>query len=275
MDILNICYPYLYYFVIYSIFGWCAEVIFCTLTTGKFTNRGFLNGPVCPIYGFGVLIVILSLMPLKENLFVLFLGSFILTSVLEFITGFILEKIFHEKWWDYSEEPFNIKGYVCIRFSIMWALACILIVRVVHPLIEKLVMIIPIKLGWITLIVLGVCFISDLTYTIVQIKNIRTELRIFEQISIRMRAISDHMGEKLADLAIDGKENAEKHKKSFEESHNKELEELKEKYQNLIDKKNSSRKRLHNAFPHLKLEKKYRFQDFSEKLKNEYHKHKR
>lgn len=275
MDILNICYPYLYYFVIYSIFGWCAEVIFCTLTTGKFTNRGFLNGPVCPIYGFGVLIVILSLMPLKENLFILFLGSFILTSVLEFITGFVLEKIFHEKWWDYSKEPFNIKGYVCIRFSIMWALACILIVRVVHPLIEKLVMIIPVKLGWIILIISGVCFISDLICTIVQIKNIRTELRLFEQISLRMRNISDHMGEKLADLAIDGKENAEKHKKSFEESHNKELEELKEKYQNLIDKKNSSRKRLHRAFPHLKLEEKYRFQEFSEKLKNAYHKHKK
>ena len=80
-------------FFIYAFVGWSVEVVFHALSDGKFTNRGFLNGPVCPIYGFGVLIVALCLEPVKDNIFYLFLGSVVLTSALEFVTGFILEKV--------------------------------------------------------------------------------------------------------------------------------------------------------------------------------------
>jgi uncharacterized membrane protein len=88
-------------FLVYAFLGWCTEVVFQAAIRGKFINRGFLNGPVCPIYGFGVLAVIGCLTPLKDNLAVLFFGSVVLTTVLEFITGFVLEKFFCDKWWDY------------------------------------------------------------------------------------------------------------------------------------------------------------------------------
>jgi len=91
-------YNYIWFFAIYAFIGWCAEVIYVVVTTGKFSNRGFLNGPVCPIYGFGVIMVVLSLSPIKEHLFVLFAGSVLLTSFLEWITGFMLERVFHNKW---------------------------------------------------------------------------------------------------------------------------------------------------------------------------------
>lgn len=113
-------YELLWLFFIYAFFGWCIEVVFCGLNEGHFINRGFLNGPVCPIYGVGGVIVVLCLTPIKDNLFLLFVGSALLTSILELITGFALDKIFHARWWDYTDMPFNIGGYICLKFSIYW-----------------------------------------------------------------------------------------------------------------------------------------------------------
>ena len=96
-------------FFIYSFLGWCTEVAFAAVRHGKFVNRGFLNGPVCPIYGFGVLMVVLLLQQLQDNLLILFIGSVIVTSAIEFLTGWILETVFHAKWWDYSQNKFNLK----------------------------------------------------------------------------------------------------------------------------------------------------------------------
>ena len=110
----------LWLFLIYAFLGWCTEVAFAAVTRGKFVNRGMANGPICPIYGFGVLAVLFCLQPFRGNFFLLFLGSVVVTSLLELVTGWALEKFFHDKWWDYSNEPFNIKGYICLRFSILW-----------------------------------------------------------------------------------------------------------------------------------------------------------
>ena len=93
-------------FLIYGFLGWCTEVIFAGVNSGKFVNRGFLNGPICPIYGFGVLTAAKLLQPFDENLLLLFIGSVLITTLLEYLTGFLLEKLFHQKWWDYSALPF-------------------------------------------------------------------------------------------------------------------------------------------------------------------------
>lgn len=101
-------YLTLWIFFVYAFLGWCTEVGYAALRTGRFVNRGFLNGPVCPIYGFGVIIVLWVLEPLAEHILLLFLGSVVLTSALEWVTGLVLEKLFHQRWWDYSDEPFNV-----------------------------------------------------------------------------------------------------------------------------------------------------------------------
>ena len=131
-------YELVWIFIIYAFIGWCTEVSYAALDRGIFVNRGFLNGPYCPIYGCGVVIVVAALTPLKDNLLILFAGSFLLTSILEYITGFILEKVFHNKWWDYSNKPFNLHGYVCLKFSIYWGLACTFIMDVIHPICSVL-----------------------------------------------------------------------------------------------------------------------------------------
>ena len=95
-------YQAVWIFIIYAFLGWCSEVAFAAVNKGKFVNRGFLNGPVCPIYGVGMLIVVLCLWNLRDRPLLLFLGSALLTTALEFVTGFVLERFFHDKWWDYS-----------------------------------------------------------------------------------------------------------------------------------------------------------------------------
>ena len=108
-------YEFCIYFLIFAFLGWCSEVCFAAYKDGKFVNRGFLNGPVCPIYGFGVAGVHF-VTGLIENDAVLVVVSFLLPSLLELVTGFVLEKVFHHKWWDYSKERWKVGGYICAKF---------------------------------------------------------------------------------------------------------------------------------------------------------------
>lgn len=96
---------------------------FVAITARRVENRGFLNGPVCPIYGCGMLGVLAALTPYRDNFILLFIGGFIICTAVELFGGWVLDKIFHMRWWDYTKNKFNIGGYVCLRFSIMWDLA--------------------------------------------------------------------------------------------------------------------------------------------------------
>ncbi len=257
------------FFFIYAFVGWSIEVIFYTVTTGKFVNRGFLNGPWCPIYGVSFSIVIMLLTPLEENLAVLFFGSFFLATFMEYVTGFLLEKIFKQKWWDYTDEPFNIKGYICLRFSLMWGLACTFVMRIVHPMIASLVHKLPQILQVAIVSVLTVAFLCDLIFTVAAIRKIRTQLNLSREISERLKYISDHIGEDISEATINVIKRAEesrekfavaksKRKSSFSEQKEKlyaELEELRRHWQESAEKHSFTQKRLDKAFPRLDFDK--------------------
>lgn len=199
-------YMLLWIFFVYAFLGWCTEVSFAALTSGKFVNRGFLNGPVCPIYGCGVVIVLFFLEPLRENTLLLFLGSVVLTSVLEWLTGFVLERIFHQRWWDYSNEPFNLGGYICLRFSIAWGLACLLVVDVIHPTIHWLITIIPHTLGLVLLAVFSAAMVVDLAATVRTIARINRQLTQLDELAGRIKSLSNELGESLAERVLDAAE---------------------------------------------------------------------
>lgn len=256
-------YYYLWFFVIYAFIGWCAEVVYAVATIGKFVNRGFLNGPICPIYGFGIIMVVLCLTPIQGNLFLLFLGSVLLTSFLEWITGFVLEKVFHNKWWDYSDKPFNIRGYVCLAFSIMWGLSCIFIIRVIHPMISLMVFSIPSFLGNILLAILLLLFAVDTIVTIVSVLDLNKRLDKIEKIAANIRNLSDEMGVNLSKTTLAVIEENEKLKDMFEERMPY-LEELMNKQKELILGKYFAHNRLIKAFPTLKSKK---FSNAIEKLR--------
>ena len=110
------------YFLIYSFLGWCVEVAYAAVTRGKLVNRGFLNGPVCPIYGFGMLALLFALTPLLDNNLLLFVGGVIIPSAIELAGGWLLYRLYHTRWWDYTDRPFNVGGFICLEFSLYWGL---------------------------------------------------------------------------------------------------------------------------------------------------------
>lgn len=233
----------LWVFLSYAFLGWCTEVVFEACLHGKFINRGFLNGPVCPIYGFGMLVVAVLLTPLKDNLPLLFLGSVLLTSSLEFLTGFILETLFHDKWWDYTKEPFNIKGYVCLRFSLLWGLACVFVMRILHPLVMEGIRSIPARLGIALLCAAYATLLTDTALTLSATIKLAKKLRAVQVLSAKLRAVADDIGEPLADGAIAAKERFEKQRTRADE--------LRAKLKTYAAEKSAMERRLLAAFPRL------------------------
>lgn len=270
-------YELVWIFIIYAFIGWCTEVSYAAVDRGIFVNRGFLNGPYCPIYGCGVVIVVAVLTPLKDNLLILFAGSFLLTSLLEYITGFILEKVFHNKWWDYGDKPFNIKGYVCLKFSIYWGLACTFIMDVIHPIIYKGITLIPHTFGVIVLSLLMAVFAADCAITVSTILKFNRRLKLMDEVAAQIHKLSDEIGEnifenvtgvvekseefqenhaelieKIADTGEEIKGRAEAKKRGravYLEEKKREYAELTEKYQQLMREKGFGFKRLVKAFP--------------------------
>ena len=220
--------------LIYSCLGWCCEVAFAALKTGKFVNRGFLNGPVCPIYGFGVLSVVLVLEPVKDNLLLLFFGSMVFTSLLEFIAGFAMERIFHDKWWDYSNNPFNIKGYICLEFSIIWGIACVLVVDVIHPIIMKLVNALPHTLGLWLMGALYVLLVTDAVLTLVELLKLPKRFKAMEELEAAITTVSDAMGENIYDSVERGRQRSE----AFNERHPDIAEKSREYMADIWEKRN-------------------------------------
>ena len=211
-------YLLLWTFFVYAFLGWCTEVSFAALTSGRFVNRGFLNGPVCPIYGVGVVIVLFFLEPLRKNTVLLFVGSVLLTSLLEWLTGFVLEKIFHQRWWDYSNEPFNLGGYICLRFSIAWGLACLIVVDIIHPSILWLIHLVPHTLGLILLALFSAGMLVDLAATVRTIARINRQLTQLDELAGRIKALSNELGENLAERVIDAAERGNDLKEDFQEN---------------------------------------------------------
>ena len=195
-------YSVLCYFFVYAFLGWCGEVCFAAVRTRTFVNRGFLNGPICPIYGFGVVIVALTLRPVRDNLPLLFVCSVLLTSALEWLTGFLLERLFHQRWWNYLERPFNLNGYICLEFSLVWGLACVFVLRVLHPLVAHLVGLMPHGVGVAVLIICMLLFITDLSATVAAMVGLNRRLRQLEELAQRMRAASDELGEGISQRMI-------------------------------------------------------------------------
>ena len=195
-------YNIAWYFVIYSFLGWCVEVVFCTVNTGKWVNRGFLNGPVCPIYGVGMVIVLLVLSPLAANPFALFLGSFVLTSALELVTGWVLKTLFHTTWWNYSNQPFNIGGYICLKFSLAWGLGGMAAVRLLHPPIRTFVAWIPAPLGTGLIVLISILFVVDLAVTLSTLIGLSRDLGELERIAAALHKGSDTISRNLGDAAL-------------------------------------------------------------------------
>ncbi len=119
--------------IIYSFLGWVLEVVYTLITRKRLVNRGFLYGPLCPIYGAGCMLIAVALAPLGNNVVLIFIAASVLTTSLEYATSWAMEKMFSTTWWDYSKEPFNLNGRICLVNSLAFGFMGVFIVWLVHP----------------------------------------------------------------------------------------------------------------------------------------------
>ena len=150
------------------------EVVLKSKDEHKFVNRGFLIGPICPIYGFGVLLIILLVGNSKSDLLAVFLKSILVCSVLEYFTSYFMEKLFHARWWDYSKNKYNINGRICLETMLPFGILSTIVIYVVHPLVIKFVSLFSNTLLIILTILFGILFIvQDGTLNKISYKNRR------------------------------------------------------------------------------------------------------
>ncbi len=191
-------YQLLWMFAIYSFFGWAFGTAFAAVRTKKFIDVGFLYGPYCPSYGFSAIIFTIFLSELKGNLFFLFLGGAILYFVMIFFTGFFLEKIFHQKWWDYSERRYHFSGYVNLPYTALWGILAILVIQVLNPFLKDVLVWIPDAIGGVLLLIIGMIAAIDFVGTITGILTVKSHIRklsVVYQVSENLQKTADMMGE--------------------------------------------------------------------------------
>lgn len=182
---------YVLYFFFYSAAGWLIESIYCSCGQRKLVNRGFLTGPLCPIYGSGAVALSLCLSPIKHSdinpvakfFIILFLGM-VICDIVEFLTSVIMEKLFHARWWDYSNKPFNIQGRICLQHTMYWGLATVIFMYIIHPPVEEIISEIDADIAYILLGFIFAVFIADL------INAVRVALDV-RKIMDKLHAIND------------------------------------------------------------------------------------
>ncbi len=166
-------------FIFYSLIGWIIEVIDQFYRQKKLINRGFLLGPYCPVHGIGALLMLLLLGRFYNNTLILFISSVLICTTLEYLTGFLLEKIFKARWWDYSDYKFNLNGRVCLQNSLFFGLAGVIIVKFSQPFLMGLIANMSTNLLNIICIVLLLMFCIDLIisfYVICSFKNLTNNI---------------------------------------------------------------------------------------------------
>ena len=181
-------------FFIYAVIGWVLEVIYYGYDEGRFINRGFLNGPLCPVYGTGFYGVILLLQPISYNFFLLFFGAAFICTFVEFWAGFILYKIFEMRWWDYRNEKYNFMGFICPKFTMYWGIACSFGMYVLHP---TTLWVLHHNYEITKIIVLSICtviLLCDIIVTVTTLFGIKKRLGFLTGISGEMKVLSDKVG---------------------------------------------------------------------------------
>lgn len=238
-------------FCFWSFIGWCIEVIDMTYETGEYQNRGFLNMPICPIEGLGVIMVTVLFRSISNTIVPLFFACMILCTSFELFVGWGMEKLFHARWWDYSNMKFNYKGYICLRNSIFFGAGCVVVIRYIQPMVEKAIDSIPIKAGITIVIVMSVLIAVDTAVSLMAVKKLNEKFRRIDEISKLMLSGSVKVGMKLAsgtlkvksnvDKIIDVKDNVVEKVQDMNAAN---MERLKSEYSRLIEEKDALTERL-------------------------------
>lgn len=288
---------YLFYsFFIYSFLGWIYETTLVSVRSKRFVNRGFLNGAIIPIYGVGAVSVYVMLYPVRHNILLVYFAGLLVATIIEYITSYLMEVMFHAKWWDYSQYKFNISGRVCLQVSLFWGVLSILMTNVFQPIVDFIIKGLSNQFGRIGGYVLLILFLFDFILTFVStiqldkkladIQKIRQDLSDFiegiklfdtkEELRVkfennRILEVIDNIKLKLeveTDKYMNSKTNKDKfYSISMKEEVEVKLKEFLSKFQKKTNGPHIIHKRLLKAFPDLKsVKKESALKDLKEKL---------
>lgn len=259
-------YQMFHMFIFWAFIGWGIEVCWMTLETGEYQNRGFLNMPICPIYGFGVIMVTVFFRPVSHTVIPLFIVTSILCTTFELLVGLGMEKLFGARWWDYSHERYNYKGYICLKISILWGMGCVIVIRLVQPMVEKIIDMIPVRLGLALILLWSVLIVIDLISSICAVNKLNNRLKQLDEISKIMLLSAVRIGENLSQETLDVKGRYDRFieakdaktlalKQRYEKivsAADFKVSEWRDKYEGLADLRDRSVERLLRAFPHMR-----------------------
>lgn len=169
-------------FILSSFIGYFLEVFWVYLGTKKLVNRGFLCGPIIPIYGFGAVLILFCLFRYYNDPVVVFVFGIIITSALEYFVSFIMEKVFHNRWWDYSDTPYNLNGRICLKNSLAFGVLALVIIYLVAPLFVMLFSLLNFKVWTVIALVLFILVVLDTIYSVYIAYNLRNRIIIVEEL---------------------------------------------------------------------------------------------
>lgn len=169
-------------FMLFSLFGYIAEMSMCVIVDHKLTNRGFLCGPIIPIYGVGSIFLIFLLEPFKTNPLIVFFFGIIITTTIEYLTSYLLEKIFHNRWWDYSNNKYNINGRICLLNSSLFGIGSLAIIYLANPIFQDFLSQMNAKALMIIAMLSLITFILDTIYSCVVAYHLRNQIIIFSEL---------------------------------------------------------------------------------------------
>jgi uncharacterized membrane protein len=164
------------FFVVYAFLGWVWESCYVSVKSRQWVNRGFMNGPVLPIYGFGANAILWATLAVRDYVILVYLLGMLSATLLEYVTGAAMERLFKVRYWDYSEHRFNLHGHICLSVSLGWGVFSVFLVEVIHVPIEHLILAIPDLLSDILAIVALVCMASDFTASFNEAMDLREVL---------------------------------------------------------------------------------------------------
>lgn len=169
------------FFFIYSFIGWIWESCYVSLKTKHWVNRGFMHGPMLPIYGSGAVVVLISVIGVRHSDILIFLLGMFSATVLEYVTGAVMERMFHVKYWDYSNQKLNLNGYICVSSSLCWGVFSVLLIKVIHVPIERFVLGLPAIVADIAALGMSVIAAVDLTQSFNEAMDVKRILVQLEE----------------------------------------------------------------------------------------------
>lgn len=203
-------YQWLMFFFLYCFFGWIFESSYVSVKTRQFVNRGFLRLPMLPLYGTGAVMMLWVSLPVKDNLFLVYVLGVVAATLLEFVTGWGMERLFKMKYWDYSSQKYNLKGYICLSSSMAWGFLTILLTEVIHRPIERYVLGMPLMVNITVVTVIGLLFAADAAQSVKEaldlakvldaMTNIRTEL---DDIQVQMALLKAETSQRISEARED------------------------------------------------------------------------